>query len=290
VTDFEGTTPAEITNKVVASFQGCPDARLRQLMQSLVTHVHRFAREVGLTRQEWGAAIAALTATGRITTDERQEFILWSDVLGVSMLVDALAQDTQDGATESTVLGPFYVANSPWREFDDSISEVPAGPATRLYGFVRDTAGAPVQNATVDVWQNGSNRLYAVQDPDAPPGHLRGRFRTRKDGSYSMITVEPVPYPIPYDGPVGDMLNATNRHPWRPAHVHLSVSADGFQPLVTHIFDAKSEFLDSDAVFAVKGSLVRDFLPHAYDDPDRPTGATGTWYSVENDIVLLRAH
>ena len=281
------TAPEDITAAVVASFDGCPDARLRELMRSLANHLHRFAREVGLTQEEWEAGIRMLTETGHITDERRQEFILWSDSLGLSMLVDALTHQLPPGATESTVLGPFYVPGSPLREYGESIASEPAGTPAWVHGTVREPGGAPIAAAELDVWQNGDNRLYAVQDPEAPEQHLRGRFRTREDGSYAFLAVRPVPYTIPDDGPVGQMLEATGRHPWRPAHIHLIVRAPGHRTLTTHIFDAESEYLDSDAVFAVKPTLLRDFVQRSADDPDRPEGVAGEWFSVENQIVLV---
>ncbi len=255
-------------------------------MQALVRHLHAFVGEVGLTEEEWRAAIATLTATGDITDEHRQEFILWSDALGVSMLVDALANARPEGATESTVLGPFYVPGSPLREYGASIAEEPAGTPTWVHGAVRDLDGAPIAGAEVDVWQNGDDRLYAVQKPEGPEEHLRGRFRTRDDGSFGFLAVRPVPYPIPDDGPVGRMLAATGRHPWRPAHIHLIVRAPGFETVTTHVFDAESEYLDSDAVFAVKPSLLREIVPRAADDPERPPGIDGEWASLRCDVVL----
>jgi catechol 1,2-dioxygenase len=154
---------------------------------------------------------------------------------------------------------------------------------------VLDRGGEPIAGAELDVWQNGDDRLYAVQRPEAPEDHLRGRFESRPDGSYAFLAVKPVPYPIPYDGPVGKMLAATGRHPWRPAHIHMIVRARGYQPLTTHIFDATSEYLDSDAVFAVKPSLLREFLERTAEDPQRPPGVEGEWVSVHNDIVLAPA-
>ena len=283
------TTPADITAKVVASFDACPDPRLKTIMQALVRHLHAFASEVGLTQAEWETAIRVLTATGHITDDRRQEFILWSDGLGFSTLVDALNfyPGPAAGATESTVLGPFWAAGSPRRGYGESIIEHDAGTPAWVYGRVLDTSGRPIAGAELDVWQNGDNRLYAVQDPDAPENHLRGVFSTRSDGSYAFVGVRPVPYTIPDDGPVGQMLHATGRHPWRPAHIHLIVSAPGYQTLTTHIFDAESAYLDSDAVFAVKPSLLRQFVARAPDDPQRPPSVPhAAWYSVENDLVL----
>jgi hydroxyquinol 1,2-dioxygenase len=285
-TDAGRTTPADITAKVVASFDGTPDDRLREVMQALVRHLHAFAVEVGLTEEEWRAGIETLTATGHITDDRRQEFILWSDALGLSMLVDALANMRPAGATESTVLGPFYVPGSPLLENGANIAAEPAGTPTWVHGHVRDLEGAPIAGAELDVWQNGDDRLYGVQRPEAPEDHLRGRFRTREDGSYGFLAVRPVPYPIPDDGPVGQMLAATGRHPWRPAHIHMIVRADGFQSVTTHVFDAESEYLDSDAVFAVKPTLLRDVVRRPADDPERREGVEGEWASLRADFVL----
>ncbi len=270
------TEPTDITASVLASFAGCSDPRLREVMTALVRHLHAFASEVGLTQAEWERAIAVLTATGHITDHKRQEFILWSDTLGLSMLVDALDHDLPDGATESTVLGPFYVPGSPERAYGESIAEdASAGVPVRVSGRVRALDGTPIAGAEVDVWQNGEDMLYAVQSTEASEDHLRGLFRTDDDGRYAFIGVRPVPYPIPDDGPVGAMLSATGRHPWRPAHIHMIVRAPGYRTLTTHIFDAASDYLDSDAVFAVKPSLTREFVRE--DDGS---------YSVENDFVL----
>ena len=283
----ERTTPADITRTVVASFDGCTDERLRELAQAFVRHLHAFAVEVGLTEAEWAEGIAILTATGHITDERRQEFILWSDSLGLSMLVDAIANPLPAGATESTVLGPFYVPGAPLREYGASIVAEPAGTPAWVYGRVLGVDGEPLADAELDVWQNGDNRLYAMQDPTAPDEHLRGRFHTRADGSYGFVAVRPVPYTIPDDGPVGRMLEATGRHPWRPAHIHMIVRAPGHRTLATHVFDASSDYLDADAVFAVKPSLLRTFVERAADDPERPAGIEGAWCSVENDIVLV---
>src|SRR3954468_15312124 len=281
------TTPADITAAVVSSFEDADDARLREIMQALARHLHAFATEVGLTEDEWKQAIDVLTATGHITDARRHEFILWSDSLGLSMLVDTLANPLPPGATESTVLGPFYVPDSPERGYGESIAEeAGAGTPAWVYGRVLDTDGNPIAGAELDVWQNGENQLYAVQDPEAEEDHLRGVFRTREDGSFAFLAVRPSPYTIPHDGPVGRMLQATGRHPWRPAHIHMIVRAPGYRTLTTHIFDAESDWLESDAVFAVKPSLVRHFEPRAGDDPDRPDGVEGEWYSVESDFVL----
>jgi catechol 1,2-dioxygenase len=281
------TPPEEVTRKAVDSFEGAPSERLREVLQALVRHLHAFAADVGLTQDEWQTGIQALTATGRITDGRRQEFILWSDTLGLSMFVDALAHPLPAGATESTVLGPFYLPGSPLRDYGSDISEQAAGTPAWVHGRVLDVkSGEPIAGAEVDVWQNGDNELYAVQDPDAPEHHLRGRFLTREDGTYAYLGVRPVPYPIPDDGPVGMMLAAAGRHPWRPAHIHMIVRAPGYQTLVTHIFDRDSDYLDTDAVFAVKPSLLRTFEERAADDPERPAGVDGPWCSLECDLFL----
>jgi len=282
------TTPEDITAEAVASFARTGDARLRKLMEALTRHLHAFAIEVGLREEEWRAAIRALTDTGHITDAQRQEFILWSDTLGLSMLVDALANRVPPGATEPTILGPFYVGGAPLRDYGADISEQQAGVPAWVHGRVLDLDGNPVAHAALDVWQNGDDRLYAVQDPAAPDDHLRGRFTARDDGSYAFVAVRPTPYTIPDDGPVGRMLAATGRHPWRPAHIHMIVRASGFRSLTTHIFDAASPYLDDDAVFAVKSSLARDFVTRDADDPGRPAGITGDWVSLELDLVLAR--
>jgi hydroxyquinol 1,2-dioxygenase len=280
-------SPDEITADVVASFEGAADERLRELMQALVRHLHAFVQEVALTPAEWTRAIEILTRTGDITDEHRQEFVLWSDSTGTSMLVDALENTLPAGATESTVLGPFYVPGSPLREYGDNIAEEgDAGVPALVHGRVLNTDGEPIAGAEIDVWQNGGDQLYAVQRAEGPEDHLRGRFLTREDGSYAFVGVRPTPYPIPYDGPVGQMLEATGRHPWRPAHIHMIVRAPGHRTLTTHIFDSTSDYLDSDAVFAVKPSLLREFVSRSADEPDVPDGVTGEWVSVESDLVL----
>lgn len=274
----------------IASFGSCEDERLRELMQALTRHLHALVSEVKLTQEEWRKALTVLRETGAITDERRQEFILWSDALGVSMLVDALAVERPPGTTESTVVGPFWASGAPLRRYGESIGERRSGAALRVRGRILGPDGAPVGGATIEVWQNDTNELYSVQDPDAPEGHLRGRFISEADGSYAFVGVRPVPYRIPFDGPVGAMLQATGRHPWRPAHLHIAVSAPGYQPLATHVFDAESPYLDSDAVFAVKPSLIQTFEARGPEEPDAPDGVEGTWYAIEDlDIVLAEA-
>ena len=281
----------EITAAAVASFDKSSDPRLGEIMRALVRHLHAFATEVHLTEAEWTTAIEILTKTGHLTSETRQEFILWSDALGVSMLVDGLAHTgpgrDRHGATESTVLGPFWTPDAPLRAYGESIAEgaqagTPAWVSGRVFGLDRE----PIAGAMLDIWQNGADGLYTVQKPESPESHLRGRFLSRADGTYAFLGVRPVPYTVPDDGPVGAMLAATGRHPWRPAHIHMIVTAPGYQRLQTHIFDSESPYLESDAVFAVKRSLVREFVPRSGSDPSRPAGVNGAWCSVENDVVL----
>jgi catechol 1,2-dioxygenase len=276
----------DLSELAVKSFVGCKNERLRELMEGLVRHLHAFATEVRLTQAEWQAAIQLLTETGRITDEHRQEFILWSDTIGLSSLVDALTNPKPLGATEPTILGPFYVPDAPLRGYGESIAAHAAGTPAWVHGTVSGLEGEPIAGAGLDVWQNGDDRLYAVQNPAEPEEHLRGRFMTRKDGTYAFLAVRPVPYPIPEDGPVGRMLAATGRHPWRPAHIHMIVRAPDYETLTTHIFDSESDYLGSDAVFAFKPSLVREFVSRSADDPARPEGVDGVWCSVRNDIVL----
>src|SRR5215472_5425870 len=254
------TSAGQLLADVERSFSASPDRRLQEVMTAAVRHLHAFIEEVRPTTEEWRTGIDFLTAVGHECSETRQEFILLSDVLGVSSLVEMLAFGGAEGATENTVLGPFYVPGSPLRRKGDSILEDPdEGQRLLVQGRVTGLEGRPVGGATVDVWQNASNRLYAVQDPGQHPHNLRGRFVTEDDGTFAFRTVRPVPYPIPDDGPVGRMLHSSGRHPWRAAHVHLLVSAPGYRTLTTHVFDAEGDYLDSDAVFGVRDSLVVRF-------------------------------
>ena len=271
----------ELLDDVVASFDQCPDPRVREIAQAAVRHLHAFVSEVGLTREEWRAGIDFLTAVGHMCSDTRQEFILLSDTLGISSLVEGASVEAPEGTTENTVLGPFYVPNSPLRQLGDSTLEnADEGPPLRVRGRVTDLDGAPLAGAEIDVWQNATNRLYAVQDPNQDPNNLRGRFHAADDGTFEFRAIRPVPYPVPNDGPVGRMLASTGRHPWRAAHVHLLVSAPGHRTLTTHLFDAESQYLDSDAVFGVRDSLVVTFTP----DPTTPGGLLADF-----DLKLAKA-
>jgi len=256
-------TEDDITAEVLQRFAETPDPRLRQIMLGLVKHLHAFVKEVDLTEPEWFKAIEILTEAGRMCSDKRQEFILFSDTLGVSMVVDLISQRKPDGATESTVFGPFHRLGAPELPAGGNIATLDkAGTPTLVGGRVLDLDGKPIEGAVLDVWQAQSNGLYDSQDQSLRGLHMRGKFRTDAEGRYLVRTVRPVNYPIPSDGPVGRMLRATGRHPWRPAHIHFVVSAEGYEPVTTHIFDRTDEYLGSDAVFAVKDSLICDFVRH----------------------------
>lgn len=257
-----GITPEEHTAQVEGAIGG--DERLSQVVRAAVRHLHAFVREVGLTREEWFAGIRFLTEVGQRCDDVRQEFILLSDTLGVSMLVEMVNQAAAPGATEPTVFGPFHVEGAPERALGSSIAQMEMGGTPLvLSGQVRRLDGTPVPGARVDVWQTAPNGLYDVQDPDQTPMNLRGVFTADEEGRYELRTVRPVPYRIPSDGPVGRMLAATGRLDWRPAHIHLMVTAEGCKPLITHVFDSTSPFLDSDAVFGVRDSLLVDMSGEA---------------------------
>jgi protocatechuate 3,4-dioxygenase beta subunit len=274
-TDFTEETAADA---VVESFAATADPRLRELLSSLVRHLHAFVRDTEPTIAEWERAIDFLTATGQKCDAERQEFILLSDVLGISMLVETINNRKTEGGTESTVLGPFHMVASPRRALGDTIDLVGTGPQCVLEGRVLSADGTPLPGAVLDVWQANDQGFYDVQQPDVqPPGNGRGLFTADQDGAYWFRTIVPTHYPIPTDGPVGTLLEATKRHPYRPAHVHFIVTAPGHRPLTTHIFVAGSPYIESDAVFAVKQSLITEFTPA--DDPNQPA-------RVQFDIVL----
>ena len=253
--------------------------RLAEVMASLVKHLHAFAKDIDLTQDEWDLAIDFLTRTGQICSAERQEFILLSDVLGFSMLVDAINNRRPSGATENTVFGPFHVDGAPIRQMGDTICLDGKGESCLYEGRVLDLDGAPIEGATVDVWSDNADGYYDVQQPDIQPKfNNRGRFITGADGVYRFVGIKPVSYPIPDDGPVGKMLAALGRHPNRPGHLHFLVTAPGYQKIVTHIFDGDDEWLSSDAVFGVKQSLIAPFEPAEGD----------TAWRAPFDFVMMR--
>src|SRR5271170_8384459 len=285
------TTEDDITAEVLQGFGQTPEPRLRQIMLGLIGRLHAFVKEVNLTEAEWFQAIEILTKAGHMSDDKRQEFILFSDTLGVSMVVDLLSHPKPDGATESTVFGPFHRLNAPEMPAGGNIAHLDKkGPPTLVSGRVLDLEGRPIAGAVLDVWQTQTNGLYDSQDEDPDALHMRGKFTSDAAGRYLIRTVQPVNYPIPSDGPVGAMLKATGRHPWRPAHIHFVVSAEGYEPVTTHIFDRIDPYLASDAVFAVKDSLICDFVRHEtpWAEASR-LGIAPPYYTAEFDFRLTPA-
>jgi hydroxyquinol 1,2-dioxygenase len=254
-------TEENLTEAVVARLARTENPRFKAVMTGLIRHLHAFIRDVELSEAEWAAAINFLTATGQKCDADRQEFILLSDVLGVSMLVDAINHRGGDRVTESTVLGPFYIEGAPDLPAGFDISHGGPGEPTEVSGRVLTPEGKPIKGAVLDVWQTAPNGFYSTQDANQDRFNLRGHFRTDDQGAYFFRTIKPTSYPVPTDGPVGLILNAMGRHPMRPAHLHFIVTAPGYERLTTHLFVAGDPYLDSDVVFGVKNSLVVDFKP-----------------------------
>ena len=277
----------KITSAVIEKVSSGPNPRVGEISAALVRHMHAFVKEVGLTQEEWESGIEFLTRTGHMCDDKRQEFILLSDALGVSMLVDAINHGEDPRATESTVFGPFYHPTDQ-AELGADISGAMTGTPLYISGRVLSTDGAPVANAIVDVWHADDQGFYDVQKASLE-GHDAGRgwFRTDDQGRFFLWTVRPSAYPIPNDGPVGKMLDAQGRHPFRPAHVHFMIQAEGYRKLVTHLFERGCTYLDSDVVFGVKESLIRDFARH--EDGTAPDGRKidGEWFSLDHDFLLM---
>lgn len=260
-------TEESATAAVQESFRNTSDPRLREIVIALTRHLHEFVREIRPTQREWEQAVEFLTAVGHTCDDTRQEFVLLSDVFGVSMLVETINGGDGD-ATDGTVLGPFHMTESPRRELGDTIDLIGTGQQCEVSGTVTAVDGTPIAGAVIDVWQATDHGFYDVQQPGIQPaGNGRGLFTADEQGRFHFRTVVPSHYPIPTDGPIGRLLGATGRHPYRPAHIHFIASAPGYETVTTHVFVAGSPYLDSDAVFAVKRNLVVDFVPR--DDGDR---------------------
>lgn len=264
-----------ITEAVLARHANTENPRLKAIMSSLITHLHAFAREVELTEDEWFKGIEFLTRCGHITDDKRQEFILLSDLLGLSMLTVAMNNDKPAGCTEATVLGPFHVEDAPHYALGADISNGARGIACVVRGTVCGIDGKAVPNAHIDVWQSDEEGLYDVQHAEIDHAQGRGILNADSEGRYHFRSILAVPYAVPNDGPVGDLLKAVGRHPWRPAHLHFLIKADGYETLITHVFRSDDPYLDSDAVFGVRQSLIADWTQQA----------DGT-YLVEYDFVL----
>src|SRR5690348_8073206 len=279
-------TENNLTDLAVERWNNIDDPRLRKVMTSLITHLHAFVRDIEPTQEEWAAAIDFLTRTGQICTDKRQEFILLSDVLGVSMLVDAINHRLPSGATPSTVEGPFHVAGSPEIPPGGNLADGAPGEACFVIGTVCGTDGRQNGGAILDIWQTDGEGLYEAQrDVDGP--WMRGFYRTGPDGSYAIRTVAPIGYTIPMDGTVGELMNRTRISHFRPAHIHFHVKASGYQNIVTHLFRDGDEYIDSDVVFGVKAPLIVKF-------EEQPSGSKAPsgeilnepFYMVNYDFVL----
>ena len=281
-------TEDNITDLAAERWGTAADPRTAELMGALVRHLHAFAREVRLTEDEWMAAIQWLKRTGQISDDKREEFILASDVLGLSMLVVQMNHRLDPAATPATVLGPFHIAGSPEREHGADMSDGLPGTPLYLHGTVRDLAGEPVGGAVLDVWQADTEGAYEAQ-LDVDEARLRAKYTTREDGAYCIRTIAPLGYAIPMDGPVGDLIARTEISHFRPAHVHLLLAVPGFEPLITHLFAEGAPYLDSDVVFGTKAELVVAFTDR--EPGPTPDGGTSAvpWQEARYDIVLQRS-
>lgn len=264
-----------ITQAVIARFAETPDPRLKEILTALVQHLHAFAREVKLTEAEWMQGIEFLTATGQMCNDKRQEFILLSDTLGLSMLTVAMNNDKPLGCTEPTVFGPFFLEDAPRYELGDDVSNGATGEPCMVKGTIKGLDGKPVANALINVWQADADGNYDVQYAELAHPQARGILHSDAEGRFHFKTILAEAYPIPVNGPVGTMLKATKNHPWRPAHLHFMIEAPGYERLITHVFRDHDQYLDSDVVFGVRSTLIADWIKH----PD------GT-YSLDYDFVL----
>jgi hydroxyquinol 1,2-dioxygenase len=284
--DFNEKT---ITDAVIQRFADAPDPRIKQVCASLVRHLHDFVRDVRPSYEEWEYAIDFLTRTGKICNGSRQEFILLSDTLGVSMLVDAVNNPVDGKVTQSTVLGPFFVDDAQKFELGADIAGNMRGMPAYVSGTVSSQDGTPLAGALVDVWHSDDDGFYDVQQLEKLGGHAgRGQFKTDEKGVYRFWTIKPTFYPVPTDGPVGEMLKAQGRHPWRPAHLHFLIRAPGHRKLVTHIFDRVDPYLDSDAVFGVKEELVRDFIDHPPGIAPDGSKRDSAYSTIQYDFVMAK--
>jgi hydroxyquinol 1,2-dioxygenase len=281
-------TEQNLTELALKQWEACHSPRLRQIMQSLVKHLHGFARDVDLTQDEWLTAVQWLAKTGQMSSDKRQEFILLSDVLGISMLVDAINHRFPEGATPSTVVGPFHIDDSPEMPMGANVAEGLAGETCFLVGSVRDMDGKPVAGAKLDIWQADADGLYESQLGSEEPV-LRAIFHTGADGKYLIQTIAPPGYSIPMDGTVGDLLRETDISHFRPAHIHFFITAPGYETLITHLFKKGAKYIDSDVVFGVKDKLIVEFERHAAGKT--PTGEISSqpFVVVNYDFVLSKA-
>lgn len=282
-------TKDNLTDAVIATLSDDADPRFREIMTALIRHMHGFVREVDLSQDEWLAVIEFLYQTGQKTTRKRNEFILLSDTLGVTSLIDLLSGPATEGATESSVLGPFYVEGAPMIGNDGDLIGQNDGIKGVVRGRVSSADGTPIPGALLDVWQNADNGQYSVEDPDQDDFNLRGRLHADDQGSYSFTTIRPKPYTVPDDGPAGVMLHAMGRHPWRPAHIHFKVSAEGHQDLITELYPDDDEYIDEDAVFGVRGSLSVTFATNESTEDAKKYGLNAPFFDLVYDFVLRSA-
>jgi hydroxyquinol 1,2-dioxygenase len=280
-------TEKTLTDVALERWSDIPDPRLRQIMASLVKHVHAFVRDIEPNEAEWAAAIDFLTRTGRLCSDKRQEFILLSDVLGVSMLVNAINHRRPSGATPSTVEGPFHVPDAPTMDNGANMAANSPGIACFVNGTVRGLSGEPVGGATLDLWQTDGEGFYESQREGIDGAWMRGLYRTQGDGSYLIRTVAPIAYTIPMDGTIGELMSRTNMSHMRPAHIHFAVAAPGYHGLVTHLFQSGDEFIDDDVVYGVKEPLIVAFqkMPAGSKAPSGEL-MNEPFYVVHYDFVL----
>lgn len=279
----------DVTISAINSFDQIGNVRSKMLIQKLVKSIHDYVDEVELTQSEWEMAIDFLTRTGQLCHDQRQEYILLSDVLGVSMLVDEINHSKNTEQTPSTVFGPFFIANMPVRHYAESIVEENADAEMPLLvkGKILNQQGEAIVGAKIEVWQTAENGMYSGQDPIQTLTNLRGAFFSQEQGEYAFKSILPVSYQIPSDGTVGELLNYSKRHFWRPAHIHFMITAGGYQPLVTHLFIQNDEYLNGDAVFGVKDRLIVGFQQQRVSAEDQTKYALDSNYNlIDYDFVL----
>jgi protocatechuate 3,4-dioxygenase beta subunit len=281
------TTAADITEATLRSFAQTPEARTKQLLQAAVRHLHAFATEVNLTTNELIRLAEILTAAGKISDASRHEFLLMSDIMGLTMVVDYTTNQKPEGAFESSVLGPFYRADAPWIEQGGDICrQENLGTPTLVSGRILSTEGKPIKGAVLDIWQVPANGMYENTDPSQVEFNCRGRLKAAEDGAYRFWTVKPVPYPIPKDGPAGLILDSAARHNMRAAHIHVIVEAPGYEKVISELFVKGDPYIDSDAVFGVKESLIAEFVLHESKADAAAYGRPAPFYTVNYDFVL----
>jgi len=283
---MRNVTEDTLTQAVLQTISKDADPRFQEIMTGLISHLHTFALETSLSKEEWLDAIEFLYQTGKKTTRNRNEFILLSDTLGLSSMVDMISSRGNDDATDVSVLGPFYIEGAPFIKNGGDLIAENAGQHTLVRGRISSTDGSPIPNALLDVWQNAKNGKYSNEDPEQDDNNLRARLNAAEDGSYSFTTIRPTPYTVPEDGPAGVMLDAMGRHPWRPAHIHFKISADGFQDLITEIYPDDDEYIDADAVFGVRDSLAVSFKPTESEEDAAQYGIKTPFLAVAYDFRL----